>query len=147
MLIYKRSVCTLITEIRCLYFENVFFLITLVFIVTEPVQRAEYLAKLQKRNILYQQQQQGQLIFYLPIGKYDNERMNCRFIFSTGFIQQGNAVGGQPRPPNHIITRPQMPGAPIQWMQQQQVIINSMQQICHFVIFTLKYIRIRHRTL
>lgn len=37
---------------------------------------------------------------------------------SAGFIQQGNVVAGQPRP-NHIITRPQMPGAPMQWIQQQ----------------------------
>lgn len=37
----------------------------------------------------------------------------------SGFIPQGNAVAGQQRPPNHIIARPQVPGAQMQWMQQQ----------------------------
>lgn len=54
-------------------------------------------------------------------------------LMLAGFIQQGNAVGGQPRPPNHIITRPQMPGAPMQWMQQQVVQFSS---IYFFVVFS-----------
>lgn len=52
------------------------------------------------------------------------------FFFIKGFIQQGNAVGGQPRPPNHIITRPQMAGAPIQWMQQQ---VNKQTNLLQFM--------------
>lgn len=49
----------------------------------------------------------------------------------TGFIQQGNAVQGQPRPPNHIITRPQMQGAPMQWMQQQVKLRAFEKDICY----------------
>lgn len=37
-------------------------------------------------------------------------------------MQQGN----QQRPPNHIITRPQMPGAAMQWIQQQVSFINQL---------------------
>lgn len=45
--------------------------------------------------------------------------MKFKFNSIVGFIQQGNAVAGQPRPPNHIMARPQIPGAPMQWMQPQ----------------------------
>lgn len=51
---------------------------------------------------------------------YIYEYIILKTIVFTGFIQQGNVVSGQQRPPNHIIAaRPQIPGAPIQWMQQQ----------------------------
>lgn len=60
-----------------------------------------------------------------------NALINELQIESTvGFIQQGNAVGGQPRPPNHIMARPQIPGAPMQWMQPQvHFIINNCSRV------------------
>lgn len=97
----------------------------------DPIQRAEYLSKLHKRNLLLRQG----LIFSLKNSRYFNSSFsfekNLKLTFisipRTGFIQQGNAVQGQPRPPNHIITRPQMPGAPMQWMQQQVPLVLSVQ--------------------
>lgn len=54
---------------------------------------------------------------YLFIENYTQSLLKIGIV--TGFIQQGSPVGAQQRPPNHIIARPQIPGTPIQWMQQQ----------------------------
>lgn len=91
----------------------------------DPIQRADYLSKLHKRNLLFRQQQQGEYsistfdqLNLCPIFVQINQFLEYLRYFS-GFIQQGNAVAGQQRPPNHIIARPQVPGAQMQWMQQQ----------------------------
>lgn len=80
-----------------------------------------------QKFMIFQDKFSSNLKFHSKFSFEKNLKLTFISIPRTGFIQQGNAVQGQPRPPNHIITRPQMPGAPMQWMQQQVRLVLSVQ--------------------
>lgn len=99
----------------------------------DPGARAEYLSKLQKRNMLVRQQVDNKSLptstftSYLPLKSHYNsihgDYTNYRVLISD-FIQQNNLVGGQIRSPGqNIIVRGQLPAGQVQWIQQQQVCV------------------------